>query len=476
MSCFIIRRMGLALFLVLPLLSPLHAAEAIDLAPRVEPRSLARVTIELEVGGDALVRAESTADGTPGEEQRLPISVAAKIRYDERRLAAANITAAADSARTPLALRYYDQAEAVIKVDQSGVAPKLSDAHRLIVVENAPRRPILISAGGPMQREQLDLIDVVGSSTIIHRLLPPKPTAEGGTWPQESDTMAALLALDSVAVCEVQTVLEEFNPQFAKIRLAGVVHGMADGAATEHEVRGVFLFDRRLRQVMRLNMAVRETRSIGGATPGLDAVAKFQMKLEPLTTSPHLTDAAVASLSRAGQPPVRTLVLEASELGFRAEHDRQWFVTSEQRETVTLRRVDQGDLVAQCAITSLPPKSAGRQTSLEQFQKDITFALGKNFGQVVASRQWNNEIGLHCYEVIVRGQVEGLPVEWHYYLVAPDSGHRISVAVTAEGSMVDRLGQADRMLVNAIELFTPQKPPIPTAARPASPPSTAGTR
>ena len=123
------------------------------------------------------------------------------------------------------------------------------------------------------------------------------------------------------------------------------------------------------------------------------------------------------------------------------KHDRQWYVTAEGREAVTFRRVDGGDLVAQCTLTALPPKSAGRQTSLEQFQKDITFSLGKNFGELVSSRQWQNAAGLYCYEVVARGLVEELPVEWHYYLLAPESGNRVSAAVTIEKPMLERVGE-----------------------------------
>jgi hypothetical protein len=127
-----------------------------------------------------------------------------------------------------------------------------------------------------------------------------------------------------------------------------------------------------------------------------------------------------------------------------------------------LRRVDRGDLVAQCTLTALPPKSAGRQPSLEQFQKDVTFSLGKNFGELVSSREWQNAAGHYCYELVARGVVEEVPVEWHYYLVAPESGHRVSAAVTIEKTMVERLAGADRDLVESLELF-PRMPVAQTA-------------
>jgi hypothetical protein len=209
---------------------------------------------------------------------------------------------------------------------------------------------------------------------------------------------------------------------------------------------------------------VREQRSIGGATPGLDAVAKLQLNIEPLEKSPHLDDQAIAAVMRSSRRPARDLVYEAPTLGFQLQHDRQWFITSEQREVITLRRVEGSDLVAQCSLSALPPKSAGRQSTLEQFQKDVAFSLGKNFGALVSTRQWQNAHGHYCYEVVVRGKVEELPVEWHYYLVGRESGHRVSLAVTIEGPMVGRVAGADRALVERLQLFPPM-PAAQTAAR-----------
>jgi hypothetical protein len=392
------------------------------------------------------------------------MSVSAKLEYTERRLGANSPT---NNRAQPIAIRHYDSVEAAIKVDQSGVEPRLTDDSRLIVVENGGARPSMYCPHGPLTREQLDLVDTVGNTCVIDELLPEKPVADGESWSSGAAVMAGLLTLDSVAVCEVQSVLEEFNASFAKVRVAGVVHGTADGAATEQEIRGVYLFDRKLQRITRLNLALREKRSIGGATPGLDAVAKLQIKIEPVKSVPELEDAAIAAVIQTRQVPPHNLVLESPAMGFRVEHDRNWFVTSKQRENITLRRVDGSDLVAQCTLTMLPPKSAGRQTTLEQFQKDIVYSLGKGFGELVSTRQWQNAHGHYCYEVVARGNVDQVPVEWHYYLVARDSGHRISAAVTIEGPMVERMSDIDRQVVHGLELFPPQ-PVAQTALAPES--------
>jgi hypothetical protein len=437
-----------------------HSAEQIDLSPGDRSNDLSRVTIKFEAGGHNLISKEADentlkASTAKEEEQRIAISVSAKLAYDELRLPT---SADPPTEGTALAVRYYDEADAVIKVDTTGRTPRLAEDRRLIVLEHAVPRPGLYSPDGPLTREQLDLVDVVGNSFVVDGLLPTNPVAEGDTWASDATVLGQLLTLDSVAVCEVQSILEGFNADFAKVRVAGMVHGNEDGAATQQEVRGVYLFDRHLRRITRINLAIRVKRSIGGATPGLEAVAKLEITIDPLKESAHLTGDVISKV--AGQAtPSRELLFEAGALGFRFRHDRQWFMASEQREAISLRRIDRDDLVAQCTLTSLTPKSAGRQATLEQFQKDITFSLGKSFGELVSSRQWQNAAGHYCYEVVVRGLVEDLPVEWHYYLVAPESGHRVSIAVTIEKPMIERVAGADRQLVESLELF----PPVPVA-------------
>jgi hypothetical protein len=429
------------------------------LSPHAAARDLARVSIALQAGGNNVVRAEAEGKNE-ATEQKLPMSVSARLEYDELLL-----DAAGDDPNGLLALRHYLKAEAVLKVDDSGRTPQLAEDRRLIALQNTDAKPTLYCPDGPLPREQLDLIDIVGNSAFADQLLPTEAVADGESWGHDAAAMAAFLALDSVAVCEVKSVLDEHNASFAKVRLAGVVHGMSEGAATELEVRALYLFDRRARRITRLNLAVREKRSIGAATPGLEAVAKLQMKIEPIKSSLRISDDVVAKVKASPRNPIRDVLYEAPPLGFRIRHDRQWFVTGEQRESVVLRRVDRGDLVAQCTLTALPPKSAGRQMTLEQFQKDVVFSLGKSFGELVSSRQWQNAAGHYCFELVARGMVEDVPVEWHYYLVAPESGHRVSAAVTVEKSMVDRVAGADRELVESVELF-PRMPAAQTAATP----------
>jgi hypothetical protein len=443
------------------------ADSMIDLTPRVSADNLAEVTIELECGGTVQLRDDKQAGATTTDKtgepgvQSLPMSVSAKLSYDEHRVASAEDNIATRS------IRYYKNAAAVIKVDKGGTAPKLADERRLVVAQYADSthpggRLSFAAADGYLTREELDLIDVTCDSLAVDGLLPRTPVAPDATWAADPNTMASILSMDSVAAAEVQNVLDKFNHDFALVRIAGTVVGVADGSTTEMEVRGVYLFDRKLSRITRFNLAVKEKRSIGGATPGLDGVAKLRMNVKPITSSEHLPPATLAAVASKHKLSTDVLRLEPEKQGYRVCHDRRWFVTSHQRESTVLRCVDRGDMLAQCTITSLPPQSAANQTTLDEFERDIRFALKEHFGQLVSSREWTNSFGNHCLEVVVRGTMEDVPLEWHYFLVASESGNRVSVAVTIQGEMVKRLATADRQLVNAMELVSAESA---TAAR-----------
>jgi hypothetical protein len=429
--------------------------EKIDLRPHLTADDYAEVTAEVTLGGTLKV---PDKDGKAGETHEIPTSMTTTLKYDECRFAPTS------GNRPTRSVRYYDQAGDAIKVDNDGQSQKLSDDRRLIVVQNPGGRLIMSSPKGPLEREELDLIDAFGDSLVVDGLMPDRPVGEGDTWNVDSAVLAGLLSLDSVANCEVQCVLDMTNAEFTLARLQGSVVGTFDGAATEMEIKGVFLMDRKLERVTKLNLAVQEKRAIGGATRGLDGVAKLKMTMRPIASSTHFTADELEQLRKPGTQAADVLHYNGTQQGFQVLHDRKWFVTSKERETTTFRRVDQGDVIAQCTIARLPAKSAGRQTTMDEFIRDIRQSLRESFGQLVSSKQWTNSHGHHCMDVVVRGKVDDVPVEWHYYLVAPESGPRVSAAFTIDGQMVERLGNADRVLVNAIEL-------VPTANKVANTPA-----
>ena len=143
------------------------------------------------------------------------------------------------------------------------------------------------------------------------------------------------------------------------------------------------------------------------------------MNVKPLESSPHLPPATLATLAAQQSLQLDMLRLEPAKQGYRVSTTAAGSSPTTTAKAPRSAASNGGDVLAQCTITSLPPKSAGRQTTLEEFEHDIRLALKENFGELVSSRQWTNSFGHHCLEVVVRGTAEEVPIEWHYYLVAP---------------------------------------------------------
>ena len=121
-----------------------YAAPASDtfylLEPNLKSGLQSIIEIELKVGGDLLVRentpsepgADSSIQKIPADE-KLPMSVVAKLRYEEQMLA----WSAKDVSRS---LRYYDKAQATFKVGEENLKRTMPDSTGLFSQKSVTRK------------------------------------------------------------------------------------------------------------------------------------------------------------------------------------------------------------------------------------------------------------------------------------------------------------------------------------------------
>ena len=305
----------------------------------------------------------------------------------------------------------------------------------------------------PLSRLELDLVNTIGDSLAVEDLLPGRSVAEGDRWDHETEALCGLLSMDQVAVCEVSSVVVGTRGGQVAVRLAGTVLGTIDGASTEMELRGAYLFDPVAKRISRLNLAVQEERTPSGAAPGLSVTAKLKLQIKPLENPPTFSDEALAAAHHIEQPVADTLSYHSPLGRFRLEHPASWYVTSEAGELVSLRCLQDGELVAHCNMTTLPPRSAGRHTTLRQFEEDVRASLGEHLEEIVTASEWDTPQENHCLGIVAIGTVEEVPVEWRYYLVAADGLPRVSLAVTLERSVAESFGDTDRGLIDSLQLL-----------------------
>jgi hypothetical protein len=431
---------------------PTLAAETYELVSQPTAGQTVRVEVQLDVGGD-LTLAEDAKVRT------LKMSVSGKLAYDEKLLLADR------SLRR--SVRYYDQAAAVIKIDEGGVEPRLAKERRMVVAETAGGRVTLFSPAGPLTRPELDLIDVPANSLILDSLLPSRAVGIGDRWQLADDMVAGLLGLDAVSQSNVECELKEVAGPRAKLELAGRVLGAVGGVGTEIEVKGKYRYDFEMRRVTGLGLLVKERRSIGHVTTGLDVVAKLQLALGPAGDNKHLTDAKLARQDLSPRPDSLLLRCESPTKKFTILHSRDWHLMTDSGELLALRLVDRGELVAQCNVSVLPDVRPGHIPSLAKFQQDLRRSLDKSFDNFVEASESTNSAGYRVMRVVVEGQISDLPLHWHYYLVTDEAGHAAVLAFTVENELVPRLAEADGELVASLRFTSAPDETVPiTASRP----------
>lgn len=446
-------RQNLLIFatLILVLHGRARAADTHVLAASHSAGDLTAVKIVLEVGGELKV-----VDS--GQVKPLKMSVVANMGYDEMLLGA--------EGQRLRSARYYEQAEAVIKIEQGGAKPVLPDSRRLICADWGAESVVLSHPQSPLSREQLDLISLPADTLVIDALLPEEPVAQGQSWKHTEPLLAALLRLDAVSKTDVQSVLKDVVAgRTATAEIAGQIEAAVDGVSTAIELKGRYTYDFGQRRITSLVLLIKERRSVGHVATGLDVVSKLQLAVSQRDQSKHLTSEALEQISFDDDPMRTLLTFESLPGGFRLLHDRRWHTVSDDPKLLTMRFVDRGDLIAQCNVSPLTKAAPGQHITLEKFQTDIQQALGDKFGQFLKAAEESDARGWTIYRVIAGGMVAELPIIWHYYLVADQQGHQIAFAFTLEEGLVQRFGEADRALVDSVGFI---ELPVESASRPSS--------
>lgn len=445
-------RFALAFCLTLPKLA--LGNHTYELQTQCQTGDLTHVNVALRVDGTLQPSADPKVP-------KLELKVRGGFSYDERRVDDCT------DLNNRCSIRYYHEAQAAIQVDKNADSPKLRDEQRWISVR-ATKKSLSISAPhGPLTRDELEMIDLPGNSLVLDRLLPEGAVRIGDTWPITAEPMPALLALDVASQSGVKAELTEVHDDLARIKLAGTVQGAVGGVATEMRLDGQADFDLVHRRLKTVHLIIREKRSLGFVSPGLDVKAQIAIEITPLAGSDQLADAAVKEAIEATKEQdahPQPLLLESAG-HFQLFCDRRWHATRDDAELVVLRYVDRGELVAQGNISPLPNLPAGQNVNLEQFQDEVKRSLGKHFGEFEAVAEGKTSSGLRLLKVFAVGTVSELPIEWRYYLVLDSHGRRAALAFTLEGKLIERFADADAPLVDSLQ-FTALPEPHTAAPEP----------
>jgi quinol monooxygenase YgiN len=399
-----------------------------------------RVTISLEMNGDRVLPAGPQG----GKTEKEPVSLVCKRQYDEKTLEMPR-----GSDMRWRAVRWYDEAEAALKLAGEARKPVLSPEHRLIGLEITPEAVTHFCPNGPLTSDELELVRAVGDSLLLDGLLPGEPVRLGQKWKAPDELMAALCGLERLNVNTVETFLKDATPDVARLELAGRVEGTREGAAVRIELRAKCRFDRATGRIDWFAMKEKHVQELGLVESGLDVESLVIVQILPKGTSDHLAPDALGDLPLRPTESLCQLLYAPAEGGWQMLHDRSWFQTRHARELDVFRRIERDQSLGLCKISPLAKVAADKVIPISQFQADVQQALGKSFGEFAEASQFANDAGCQVYRLVVKGRDGDLPAQWHYYMLFDDQGRQAAFAFHIDQRQAEAFGKADEPMIRS---------------------------
>ncbi len=215
---------------------------------------------------------------------------------------------------------------------------------------------------------------------------------------------------------------------------------------------GTFTFDRRAGRIDRLTLSRAESRKPGPVEAGLDVKSTLTVERRGLEAAPaELSDGVIAGLPRDADPAREELLLIAPGGKSTLRHDRDWHTYWDDARLTVLKRLDHGEVVAQCNLAAGPNAGPGRHQDPDQFRDDVRRALGPRFGQFLGQGEVEGDpAGGFRYKVGVQGREGDLAVVWDYFLVAGPEGDQLLATFTLAASAAKAFADQDTRLIGSL--------------------------
>ena len=215
---------------------------------------------------------------------------------------------------------------------------------------------------------------------------------------------------------------------------------------------GSFTFDRKANRVSRLTLRRAETRRPGPIEAGLDVKSVLTVARDPAALiKPLDDDEFLAKAVEASRGP-DLLLFQSPDGKYSLYHDRDWHLYWDDDRQVILKRLDRGEMVAQCNLSAGPNAGKGRHQDLDQFKGDLKKALGSRFLRFVGEGEVDGAAGGHYrYKVSVQGKQGDSEVLWHYYLIASPSGDQVIATFTLGLAQQAQFADQDLKLIGSLE-------------------------
>jgi hypothetical protein len=352
------------------------------------------------------------------------------------------------------AVRHVIQAASAINGEVRLTSALIRPEVRLLVAErrNGDGSVVVVSPAGPLTWYELELLQGLGDPLLLGDLLPDRPVRIGDRWRVRDAGAQALSEYDSLTSNKLEATLESADAPKARIRLKGQIQGSARGGVGKMSCEGFLTFDLNAALVDHLDLNRVESRQAGPVEAGLDLKSTLTVTRQPAEPPPELSDRALAGIPLEITPERELLRLSTPSGKAILLHDRHWHMFWEDPKLIVLKRLNGGQVIAQCNLMVGPDAGKGHHQDPTQFRDDIRRALKQRFVQFLGAGEIDgNPAGGFRYKVGVQGREGKLGIVWYYFLIAGPEGDQLLATYTLAEDHVQVFGEQDLLMIGSLK-------------------------
>jgi hypothetical protein len=431
------------------------SGNAIELREQCRPGESTRALVELKAEGQYR---PGPPPGVSGVEERKPLAlrVESRLEFHERVL---NIDS---GGRIRRVVRWITQAGSAINGEVRANSSALRPEVALLVAENRPSGVAVFSPAGPLTRRELEVVQAVGDPLALADLLPrdDRQIAVGDHWKVGDDAAKGLSGYDALAANALEATLERVEPTTVRVQLKGEIRGAVLGGEGVITCEGWLSFNRTRHRIDQLVLKRHEVRKPGPVEEGLDIKSTLSVRRQDAPLPPELNDANLPRSHLDPDPQHELLLFVGPDGSYSLVHDRDWHIYWHDTKQTVLKRLDHGEVVAQCNLSAGPNAGRGRHQDPAKFREDIQRVLGSKLVEILEAGEIDGDpAGGYRYKVAVQGRAGNLDVLWYYFLIASPAGDQLLLTFTLPGAQSKTFGAQDLQLVGSFRWKSAAEPP-----------------
>jgi len=398
-----------------------------------------RYTLKLALSGQMVVERR-------GEERQLPVKGEANHTFTEY------TDRLNTSGHVDRALRHYEFAKSVVSINGEGRVQELPAVHRTIAVSHLDSGRIHHSMGGPLTRDELDLVAQHFDVLCLAGCLPGKDVTVMESWKLSDTAVQQACLFDGLLKQDVQGTLLRVTGEQAVLGFRGSAEGLEAGAGIKVKIDATATYDIKAKRITGVQWRQDDTRELGPATPAMTITAKIDIVSETLPNEPKELSAEVREKAFVKPTPSELLRIRHTEPSgaYTVLHSRDWRNIGATSAFSVFRLLQGGEFIAQATVTAWTAVGKGEHTPASEIVAAINKTPGWVLGEVLSEgEQKSTNPARWVYRYSARGKRDGAEVIQTFDFISVD-GKQALVSFLVAPDKVKRLAEVEADFVDGV--------------------------